>query len=490
MADEKPKLVSAEEILKIDATYEPFPSFQEWKALKYNEEKWARYTEKLKAAQEKPELLEWAAKIVRRAAAIETGAVEGLYPIEHGFTFAIARETTDWQARLETKGENAKNLIEAQLSSYELVLDFATQSVPIKQAWIRELHAHICAGQTTYDVQTPLGKQEQELPKGQYKKHPNHVKTRSGRIFAYAPVEQTASEMQRLCEELGSEEFANSHPILQAAYAHYAFILVHPFADGNGRVARALASVFLFRDASVPLMILADQKDEYLSALEAADRGVRQRFVNFIESKVHDTILMVLDSIRTRLNPTPIDQFAEIQKLFVSEGGFTAREIDRAAKELGQLLVTEFHRQLEEASSGQVLLAEAKLDGRQSLNQIPETHRYAHDGHLSIGIQSTVPAPTAVNLDFQILVPKDTGWKEDIILVCNQSSEQFEIPIGQLIPQPGASIRVRIEMIMGSELGRVMENLKLQIASVLTRRAESERGGGDKAQPQGKRPRR
>lgn len=30
--------------------------------------------------------------------------------------------------------------------------------------------------------------------------------------------------------------FVKAHPVLQAAWAHFAFVAVHPFADGNGRV--------------------------------------------------------------------------------------------------------------------------------------------------------------------------------------------------------------------------------------------------------------
>ena len=46
------------------------------------------------------------------------------------------------------------------------------------------------------------------------------------------------------------------HPAVQAAYAHYALTAIHPFADGNGRLARTVASVFLMRSAGVPLFLV------------------------------------------------------------------------------------------------------------------------------------------------------------------------------------------------------------------------------------------
>lgn len=58
----------------------------------------------------------------------------------------------------------------------------------------------------------------------------------------------------------GLSAFASSHPVVQAAYVHHALAAVHPFAEGNGRVARALASVFLYRGVDVPLVVFSDQQ--------------------------------------------------------------------------------------------------------------------------------------------------------------------------------------------------------------------------------------
>ncbi|MGL5866870.1 MAG: Fic family protein, partial [Dermatophilaceae bacterium] len=76
-----------------------------------------------------------------------------------------------------------------------------------------------------------------------------------------------------------------------------AFVRIHPFADGNGRVARALASVFTYRRPGVPLVVFADQKDIYLDALEAADSGRPEAFVNFVGERCLDTIELVRSSL-------------------------------------------------------------------------------------------------------------------------------------------------------------------------------------------------
>ena len=219
--------------------------------------------------------------------------------MDRGFTFTVALETATWEAALEKKGEYVKSLFEAQLHAYDFVLDLATKAEPISEAAIRALHVEVCRAQSTYRVITSLGPQEQSLPKGQYKTLPNHVRTRKGTDHSYAPVDVTPAEMARLTVELRSDEFLGAHPVIQAAYAHYCLVVIHPFADGNGRVARALASAFTYRAISMPIVILSEQREIYLNALESADVGDYQTFVDFMLARSLDTIGLVSESLRS-----------------------------------------------------------------------------------------------------------------------------------------------------------------------------------------------
>jgi Fic family protein len=45
---------------------------------------------------------------------------------------------------------------------------------------------------------------------------------------------------------LNSSEAKELHPVLRAGIAHYALVAIHPFVEGNGRTARALATLILF----------------------------------------------------------------------------------------------------------------------------------------------------------------------------------------------------------------------------------------------------
>jgi len=69
---------------------------------------------------------------------------------------------------------------------------------------------------------------------------PNHVRRPDGTLMEYVPPEHVQIEMERLIAFYQAAQ--GIHPLVRAAWLHHAFILIHPFEGGNGRVARALAT--------------------------------------------------------------------------------------------------------------------------------------------------------------------------------------------------------------------------------------------------------
>lgn len=79
--------------------------------------------------------------------------------------------------------------------------------------------------------------------------------------------------MERLVE-LHHEHCRNGiAPEVSSAWLHHRFTQIHPFQDGNGRVARALATLVCIKDHLFPLVITRDHREQYINALEAADVG-------------------------------------------------------------------------------------------------------------------------------------------------------------------------------------------------------------------------
>ena len=122
-------------VRRADAAYKPFPSFSEWSSMcLLDTTRWDRYTAELNELRKtSPDLLPKALEIVKRAAALDTGAIEGLYETDRGFTFTVATEAAYWQAALQQKGANVPALFKSQLDAYDYVVDFATQQVPIAE---------------------------------------------------------------------------------------------------------------------------------------------------------------------------------------------------------------------------------------------------------------------------------------------------------------------------------------------------------------------
>ncbi len=290
--------------------YRPFPDLVGWVPsvdLSSADGAFARLAEARVAVS--PDDLERALTVATRYAAVDTGALEGLYATTRGFTRTIAEQTATWEAALGQHPAAMREAIADQLSGYEMVLDAATRSVPITAVWMRQLHEVICRSEESHRVLTPLGWQDQPLHKGKYKTQPNNpTSAETGRVHHYAPPSDVPGEMSRLVDTLSSEAFANSHPVIQAAYAHYAFVSIHPFADGNGRVARALASAFLYRNPGVPLVIFADQRNAYLDSLEAADTGDATDFVRFVRDRAAETADLVLFTLETKGSPPSLSE--------------------------------------------------------------------------------------------------------------------------------------------------------------------------------------
>lgn len=116
---------------------------------------------------------------------------------------------------------------------------------------------------------------------GEYKQFPNHVRLANGEIFRYSEPANVSKEMKELLDWYRAESEI-LHPVAVAAILHYRFVKIHPFDDGNGRVARLLMNYHLMSNGYPPIIIKSSDKMNYLQALNKADLGELQVFVEYI----------------------------------------------------------------------------------------------------------------------------------------------------------------------------------------------------------------
>jgi Fic family protein len=456
---------------RIDSKYKSFPSFGEWLSHPVDVGKWDSHVASLRTlAQTDATTLRKAREIVTRAAAINTGALEQLYEVDRGFTFTVATQAAMWEATLDKKGPEVRALIESQMDAYEMVLDFATKQQPIAAAWLRDLHAELCKSQPTYRALTEVGWQDLDLPLGQYKTSPNHVQGRDGKIHAYSPVDQTPSEIQKLVDELRSDEFNAAHPVLQASYAHYAFVLIHPFADGNGRVARALASVYTYRAESIPLLILSETRNSYIDSLSDADKGNRQPFINFIFDRALDAIRLTTMSLKAASAPAVTSALESYKRLFVTKGGYTHQQVDSAGYTLVDLIVAEFAKQARaiEASSGiqTRILVENRNDypiPNPEVARLPVTD---NGRQLVVEMKSKTPTE-GIAFRFGLSVPKDCDVEDEILLNSGDIPIPFPARITEMLPEVSSALQLRSSIFVEAILGLGIERITTRVRETL-----------------------
>ena len=287
-----------------EVAYQPIRTFEEWATTLEDEPDWTNLHDAVEALRRTRELVgapdeELSLRQSLLLAALHTGAIEGIHRMNRGVTLTALDHITGWQQVVEdAEGTSARRHVEAALNAYDLAVDaIGDDAPPVTEAWIRRIHEEACAAQDTVPVRTAVGEQLQPFRRGEYKREANHVLLRDGRMHWYAPPDSVAAEMHRFTQELRSPAFASSHPVVQAAYSHHALTQIHPFQDGNGRVARVLASMPLLRWTSVPFHLYEDQVAEYFDALAAADAGAPVPFVGFVRERVHDLVLLTNDRL-------------------------------------------------------------------------------------------------------------------------------------------------------------------------------------------------
>jgi len=112
------------------------------------------------------------------------------------------------------------------------------------------------------------------------------------------------NEMQKLIEWYNENKNTIS-PFELASWLHYHFVWIHPFIDGNGRVARLLMNLTLIRSNYSIAIIPPLLRGEYISALEHAHEDVTE-FCEFIAHCVLETQKDLLRLLETSVCETAI----------------------------------------------------------------------------------------------------------------------------------------------------------------------------------------
>ncbi len=216
--------------------------------------------------------------------------------------------TTVFQA-LDSAGSHPTGGLADQLREIHNIIETARfidsldPNEPVTHALIREVHHRVVEGL----------KQEGDPKAGQYRRHDVSI-TGS----AHTPPTWTAvqADMDALLE-FANRDLLHQEQMLQVALAHHRFVWIHPFGNGNGRVARLFTyamlrkTIFTTRGYTAlnPTSVFGNDRAAYIAALEGADsldeagttqwatffvRGIRDDLDRVVKLQNHDHVMGAL----------------------------------------------------------------------------------------------------------------------------------------------------------------------------------------------------
>lgn len=229
---------------------------------------------------------------IKRRHAIETGIIERMYDISKGVTETLIEK--GFADVLISHGDFNDNITKDQLlnhlkdhlSAVDTVFEFVKSNRELTLGFINDLHQVVTAHQEFAEGRDQFGtKLKIPLIKGKFKErenNPSRIEGETKITYKYCPPEHVYAEMDNLIIIYNDLLTKNIHPVTIAAWFHHAFSIIHPYQDGNGRLARLLASLIFIKFGLFPLTVLREEaKDIYLKALGEADNANPQPLINY-----------------------------------------------------------------------------------------------------------------------------------------------------------------------------------------------------------------
>ncbi len=176
---------------------------------------------------------EWVAKMQTRALVLEahhTTHIEGTH-----LSLDQSEKLLSGEKMLGVDEEDVKELLNYR-KAFDFVADYVFAQGPVTEGLIREIHKRLVEGVRGNSA----------LP-GQYRTVQNFVANSKTKAIIYTPPApyEVPMLMTQLVKWLQNEK--NIPPVLVAGIAQFQLVHIHPFLDGNGRTARLLSTLCLYR---------------------------------------------------------------------------------------------------------------------------------------------------------------------------------------------------------------------------------------------------
>lgn len=193
-----------------------------------------------------------------------------------GNTLTLSETRLVLEEGITIGGKSLREHLEAtnNAKAFDLMEDIAKKRKAIDHVIIQRIHEAVTAG-----ILEEAGK----------------YRTKNVRITGATKATPDCSLVVKLMDEL-IEKITESkkHPVETSAFLHHRFVEIHPFIDGNGRVARLLMNLYLIAHGYPPIVLKKEDRGKYYRFLRAADAGNLAPFANFIGKAVDESLTLYL----------------------------------------------------------------------------------------------------------------------------------------------------------------------------------------------------
>lgn len=255
---------------------------------------------------------------------ISTGEIEGAYEIGRGVTEAmIANGLVQNLIPKQRNGLSEASVLQILVDHKDVLeglFEFIKTSRSLSVSDVRQFHQALMASVEEYEVYfvDPNSHQRVKakipLERGQFKSTPNNPSREDGSSHEYCPPLEVDEEMRRLVALFAELESKSFPATVKAGWLHHAFSQIHPFQDGNGRVARVLASFVLIKSGLPPFTVIPEMKTRYILALESADQGDPKPFLDFVQSILFRQGVRLLHALQAG-KPKPLGESAGLDEI-------------------------------------------------------------------------------------------------------------------------------------------------------------------------------
>ena len=186
-------------------------------------------------------------------------------------------------------------------AAYEKAIELAKQHKPITIDMLISLSALVMKN-TGKEYNTALGNFSSDRGELRLLNVTAGVGGRSYMNYSKVPA-----KLAEFCNQLNAKRAKSATMTVNQLYqisfdAHYNLVTIHPWADGNGRMARLVMNMLQFEFGLIPTKILKEDKEEYIKALVATreddNLDIFRRFMtSMMEQNLQNEIATYLDSI-------------------------------------------------------------------------------------------------------------------------------------------------------------------------------------------------